>query len=110
MALVMPDDPIDTERWYRIQHHHRWYDILACCRSCATRKLHAWTNKYGISTRACPKWLKPLDGTPCEVRIAGIGQCDLVIESHKQDSRGRLVHRRGLVQWNGDSSENVSIA
>lgn len=56
--FIAHDAPPDQEHWYRIQNMHVWYLILACCRSCATRKLHAWVDEFGeVKTQTSPPWL-----------------------------------------------------
>ena len=37
----VPPGSEDRLYWYKMQHNHVWYRVLACCRSCATQKLHA---------------------------------------------------------------------
>lgn len=38
--------------------------------------------------------------TRCEVVIPGVGQCEVMIGSHKIEG-GRLVHQSGPCSWNG---------
>lgn len=58
-TLIEPDE-VDEDRWYRIQTWGAWYAIRACCRSCATRKLHAWVDESGVRTVEMPDWLMSL--------------------------------------------------
>jgi len=44
MNIVEPDAPPDEQKWYRIQYNYTWYVVEACCRSCATKKLHEYMN------------------------------------------------------------------
>lgn len=38
--VIEPDsNQTEVEVWYRIQANHKWYYVLSCCRSCATRNL-----------------------------------------------------------------------
>jgi len=46
----VPPGSEDRQQWYRMQHNHIWYRVLACCRPCATRHLHAMVYGYGTNT------------------------------------------------------------
>lgn len=60
--VIQHDAPRDEEHWYHIQHMGAWYYVLACCRTCATRGLHAWTNAFGeVKTHTSPPWLVKAD-------------------------------------------------
>lgn len=101
--IVMPDALPDVEKWYRIQSDFVWFDVLACCRSCATRKLQTYLAQFG-ERGPLPDWLVKHDGgVPCEVIIPGIGQCELFVDNHVIDNHltRKLVHRVGPCTWNG---------
>lgn len=109
--IVMPDALPDAEKWYRIQSDFMWFDVLACCRSCATRKLQAYRAQFG-ERGPLPEWLVRHEGdVPCEVIIPGIGQCELFVKDHLVHTRSsadelgtdKLTHRRGPCTWNGGS-------
>lgn len=65
--LIEPDS-IDKMYWYRIQTWGKWYAVQACCRRCATNRLHGWTgqnpiyteNLGEVKTLECPDWLVAL--------------------------------------------------
>jgi hypothetical protein len=70
MIETINPDVEDEQRWYKIQTFDKWYAIKACCRSCATRKLHAWTyqnaweGKLGtVKTKEYPSWLISLESS-----------------------------------------------
>jgi len=63
-GLVQPEDR-DVLVWYRIQTFGKWYAVRACCRRCATERLHGWTFQYPdkpsllgeVKTVEAPEWL-----------------------------------------------------
>lgn len=58
MSAVQPTIQPDVEdelRWYRMQSFGEWFAVLACCRSCATRKLHGWRETG--SSPDLPDWI-----------------------------------------------------
>lgn len=66
--LIEPD-VLDEVYWYRIQTFGKWYVVQACCRKCATHRLHSWTFQSPldrgplgeVKTIESPKWLISLD-------------------------------------------------
>jgi hypothetical protein len=43
----------------------------------------------------------------CEVYIPGAGRCEIIGSDHEVDSRGRMIHRNGVVTWNGAENEII---
>lgn len=71
MDNLIEPDVLDELHWYRMQTWGTWYAVQACCRSCATRRLHAWTFQENqglvdvsllgkIKTVETPKWIVAL--------------------------------------------------
>ena len=69
--ILIEPDVVDEEKWYRLQSHHKWYAVKACCRRCATRKLQGWTYQVhdfvaiselgSVKTNEVPEWLVRLE-------------------------------------------------